>query len=174
MCFHSAALILSPESPEAISSDARRPQRRPRARVARRADLAGTRHSLQSRRSNRAAHALASMPMLRRPHDRHRDIRTRTRTARLFGQRDQDRHIMIEIASPKPPQRNPFLPMVVRQRRWPLLNAAPQTSRDRRRRAKPDLDASGRRSLVTCHPSKPSSIAVPTARKQPLAVLKSP
>ncbi len=35
---------------------------------------------------------------------------------------------MIEIASPKPPQRNPFLPMVVRQRQWPLLEADPQTS----------------------------------------------
>jgi hypothetical protein len=41
---------------------------------------------------------------------------------------------MIEIASPMPPQRNPFLPMVVRQRRSPLLKAAPQTSRDRQRR----------------------------------------
>ena len=52
----------------------------------------------------RAARPRASMPMLRRPHDRHRDIRTRTRFARLFARRTQDRHIMIEIASPAAPQ----------------------------------------------------------------------
>jgi len=55
--------------------------------------------------------------MLRRPHDRHRDIRTRTRFARLFARRTQDRHIMIEIASSPAPQLGSLLPLVVRPRR---------------------------------------------------------
>lgn len=81
---------------------------------------------------------------------------------------------MIEIASPKPPQRNPFLPMVVRQRQWPLLEADPQTSRERRRRAKSHLDVSRRRSIVTRHPPKSSSIVIATTLKLRPATLKSP
>jgi len=67
---------------------------------------------------NRAARPRASMPMLRRPHDRHRDIRTRTRFARLFARRTQDRHIMIEIASSAAPQLGSLL-------RWSFDRAAP-------------------------------------------------
>ena len=42
--------------------------------------------------------------MLRWTHDRHRDIRRRTRFARLFARRNQDRYVMIEIASAAMPQ----------------------------------------------------------------------
>src|SRR2546430_14781399 len=64
------------------------------------------------------------MPMLWRPHDRHRDIRTWTRSARLFARRNQDRHVMIEIASPATPQPSSLLPP--RRRRSP--NDAPGAS----------------------------------------------
>ena len=51
----------------------------------------------------------SSMPMLRRQHDRHRDIPTRARAARLFPRRNQNRHVMIAITSPAMPQ--PRLPV---------------------------------------------------------------
>jgi len=44
-------------------------------------------------------------------------IRTRTRFARLFARRTQDRHIMIEIASSAAPQLGSLLPLVVRPHR---------------------------------------------------------
>src|SRR5208337_96317 len=74
------------------------------------------------------------MPMLRRPHDRHRDIRTRTRFARLFARRTQDRHIMIEIASSAAPQLGSLLPLAVRPRRSRSPKDAPADSPEHGRR----------------------------------------
>ena len=74
------------------------------------------------------------MPMLWRPHDRHRNIRTWTRSACLFARRNQDRHVMIEIASAATPQLSSLLPP--RRRRSP--NDAPGAFREHGRREKYD------------------------------------
>jgi hypothetical protein len=68
-----------------------------RARAARRAASRKRTRDAQSI-TRRTAPAAAAMPMLRQPHDRHRDLRARLRTeAPAFaGARDnQDRHLMI-------------------------------------------------------------------------------
>src|ERR1700746_225446 len=63
------------------------------------------------------------MPMLRRPHAHHRDVRTGLRAevpASRRAPRDRDRYLMIEIALSTAPQRHPFLPFLrlpVTQRR---------------------------------------------------------
>ena len=49
--------------------------------------------------STEPTNALASMPVLRRPHDRHRDLRARLLSAHASRQRDQNRHIMTIIAT---------------------------------------------------------------------------
>src|SRR4030081_2013874 len=110
------------------------------------------------------------MPMLWRPHDRHRNIRTWTRSARLFARRNQDRHVVIEIASPATPQLSALLPP--RRRRSP--NDAPGASREHGRREKFDSIADREHSLATLYPSKSSCIVMPTAQKQTPATLKSP
>ena len=53
--------------------------------------------------------ARPSMPMLRRPHDHRRKVRTRTPSARLFARPDQDRHVMIEIL-PSATSHTPSIP----------------------------------------------------------------
>src|SRR5208337_3818842 len=136
----------------------------------RRADPTRTRQAPQCRRSTRAARPHVSMPMLRRPHDRHRNIRTWTRSAHLFARRNQDRHVMIEIASPATPQLSSLLPP--RRRRSP--NDAPGASHEHGRREKYDPIADREHSLGTLYPSKSSLIVIPTARQQTLATLKSP
>src|ERR1700720_4237336 len=114
------------------------------------------------------------MPMPRRPHDRHRNIRTWTRSARLFARRNQDRHVMIEIASPATPQLSSLLPLAVRPRRRRSSNDAPGASREHGRREKYDPIADREHSLATLYPSKSSLIVIPTARQQTPATLKSP
>src|SRR3982074_1821781 len=96
------------------------------------------------------------MPMLWRPHDRHRNIRTWTRSARLFARRNQDRHVVIEIASPATPQLSALLPP--RRRRSP--NDAPGASREHGRREKYDPIADREHSLATLYPSKSSLIVI--------------
>jgi hypothetical protein len=69
----------------------------------------GTGHSRRRRRSSgqRSGQRSSSgftyrwldMPVLRWPHDHHRDLRTRERSTPRFAQPDLDRHIMIEIES---------------------------------------------------------------------------
>jgi hypothetical protein len=41
------------------------------------------------------------MPVLRRPHDRHRDLRARLRSAHASRKHDQNRHVMMTIATPQ-------------------------------------------------------------------------
>jgi GAF domain-containing protein len=67
-----------------------------RAQSARCADTKGSR-SCSQRRHHRAADPLASMSVLRRPHDHHRDLRTRLSTSLSANtsNRDQDRYVMI-------------------------------------------------------------------------------
>jgi Putative transposase len=76
-----------------------RRQHRPSAPSARRASTA-QRRRYQLRRNRRAQAALAPVPVLRRPHDRHRDVPARRLAAlpsRDFHCSDQDRHIMIKV-----------------------------------------------------------------------------
>ena len=64
----------------------------------------------QPRRGRRAQAALAPVPVLRRPHDHHRDIPARRLAALSAGgihRRDQDRHIMIEVNARQHPKRGP-------------------------------------------------------------------
>ena len=92
------------------------------------------------------------MPMLRRTHAHHRDVRTGMRAEVPAGHRahpDQDRYVMIEIALSITTRRRPllpFLPLTVSQRRRRSLDDAAPTSCDRRRHAKPDPNAGGARS----------------------------
>jgi hypothetical protein len=81
---------------------------------------------------------------------------------------------MIEITPAATSQRHPFLPLVVRRCRRRSLDEPQPTSRGHRHDPEPDLDASDKRCLATLSPSKHRSTVVPTARKQTLAVLKSP
>ena len=92
--------------------------------------------------------------MLWRPHDRHRNIRTWTRSTRLFARRYPDRHVVIEIASPATPQPSSLLPP--RRRRSP--DDAPGAFREHGRREKSDPIAARERSLATLYPSKSSLI----------------
>src|SRR3984893_2463272 len=108
--------------------------------------------------------------MLWRPHGRHRKNRTWPRSARLFRRRNQDRPVMIDIASPATPQLGSLLP----PRRWRSPNEAPGASREHGRREKYDPIAAREHSLATLYPSKSSLIVIPAARKQTLALLKSP
>ena len=94
--------------------------------------------------------------MLRRSHDHRREVRTRTRSARLFARRDQDRHVMIEITPSATSQRHPFLPLVVRQRRWRSPGDALGASRDHRHHEKYDRIADRQRCPATLRPSKSS------------------
>jgi hypothetical protein len=55
------------------------------ARAARRGDPAPTRRALQGRHPTRDAHPRASLSMLWRSPNRHRELRTRTRSARLLA-----------------------------------------------------------------------------------------
>jgi hypothetical protein len=91
--------------------------------------------------------------MLWRPHDRHRNIQMWTRSARLFARRNQDRHVMIQIASPATPQPSSLL--APRRRRSP--NDAPGAFREHGRREKYDPIAARERSLATLYPSKSCS-----------------
>jgi len=81
---------------------------------------------------------------------------------------------MIDIASTTAPKHHPFLPLAARQCRCRSLDEAPRTAHEHQHAAEPDLDAAGKRALATFHPSKSPSIAVPTARKRTLALLKTP
>jgi hypothetical protein len=74
---------------------------RARARTARRAVSPKTIRDAHGR-SRRAPRSAASMPVLRRPHDRHRDLRTRLRAeaqAYAGSGGDQDRHLMMPSPS---------------------------------------------------------------------------
>src|ERR1700732_2420167 len=109
------------------------------------------------------------MPILWRPRDRHRNIRTWTRSARFFARRNQDRHVMIEIASPATPQLSSLLPP--RRRRTP--NDAPSASREHGRGEKYDPIADREHYFATLYPSNSSLTVIPTARQQTPATLKS-
>ncbi len=121
-------------------------------------------------RFGRSSEARSRGPMLWWRYDRHRNIQTWTRSARLFTRRNQDRHVMIEIPSPATPQPSSLLPP--RRRRSP--NDAPGVSRELCRREKYDPIAAIEHSLATLYPSKSSLIVIPSARQQTLATLKSP
>src|ERR1700691_5181551 len=74
------------------------------------------------------------MPMLRRPYDRRRDVRTR----RPFVQPDKDRHLMIEIPLPLVSHRRFFFPLAYRQSGRALLKGAMRSPNKRQRQAKKD------------------------------------
>src|SRR5256886_8498831 len=89
------------------------------------------------------------MPMLRRSHAHHRDVRTGMRAEVSAGYR-APRYVMIEIALSTATQRRPFLPflpLTVSQRRRRSLDDAAPMSCDRRRHAEPDPNPGGARSL---------------------------
>src|SRR5262249_14302303 len=50
-----------------------------------------------------ATDALASMPMLRQPHDHHRVLRARLHAEHPIAEPDQDRHIMTPLITVRPP-----------------------------------------------------------------------
>ena len=81
---------------------------------------------------------------------------------------------MIEITPSATSPCRPFMPLVVRQRRRRSLDDTRPTSPGHQRDTEPDLDASGKRCLVTLSPSKHRSAVVPTARKRMPALVKSP
>src|SRR5438105_15896833 len=93
------------------------------------------------------------MPMLRRSHAHHRDVRTGMRaevSAGYRAPRDQDRYVMIEIALSTATQRRqflPFLPLTVSQRRRRSLDDAAPMSCYRRRHAEPAPHPGGAPSL---------------------------
>src|ERR1700731_1909454 len=75
------------------------------------------------------------------------------------GTQRQDRHVVIEIASPATPQLSSLLP----PRRPRSPNDAPGASREHGRREKYDPIAAREHSLATLYPSKSSLIVIPTA-----------
>ena len=80
-----AATRLSPHSSlRSVGEQRARPKHRPRARVARRVDLRAIETSAPMKRSTRPR-SRPSLPLLRRSHDRRREVPTRTRSARLFA-----------------------------------------------------------------------------------------
>ena len=80
---------------------------------------------------------------------------------------------MIEIA-PAAPQRRPFLPLTVRQRRRRSFDDAAPTPCERRRHVEPGPNAGGARSLQPINMSNCNASVVPCSRMQTLALLKSP
>jgi hypothetical protein len=80
---------------------------------------------------------------------------------------------MIEIA-PAAPQRRPFLPLTVCQRRRRSFDDAAPAPCERRRHAEPDPNAGGARSRRPINPSNYSASRVSPFRIQTLALLKSP
>ncbi|MGA2046024.1 MAG: hypothetical protein ABSG83_22005 [Roseiarcus sp.] len=81
---------------------------------------------------------------------------------------------MIAIASPATPQRDSFLPLVVRPRRWPSLKYPPPASPDHHRNQKYHPVAGGEHLLAMLYPSKSSLIVISTTRQKTPAPLKSP
>jgi hypothetical protein len=79
-------------------------QHRAGTQVARRAiPLRATRH-VRGHRARRTARAATSVPLLRWPHDHHRDLRARLRAEappHACADRDQDRHLMMPSPSVK-------------------------------------------------------------------------
>src|SRR5271170_3634591 len=80
------------------------------AAAAQRVGATGCADRGRQRRRQRAAGALAPLSLLWRPHDHHRDLRTRLDAAISTDGPDQDRHLMSAIAG--------------RQTRTPTTNAA--------------------------------------------------
>ena len=81
--------------------------------------------------ASRSAQPL-SMPMLRRPYDRRRDVRTR----RPFVQSDKDRHLMIEIPLPLASHRRLFSPLAYRQSGRTLFERGIRSPNQRQNRPK--------------------------------------
>ncbi len=113
-------------------------------------------------------------PMPRRPHDRHRDLRTRRLSAPRFAQPDQDRYIMIENALPATSRHRALLSLAVRQRGRSSLNGALQLPLPRQKHAIPDTEAGNRPASRSPNPAKPQSIFASSARSPPPAIPKSP
>jgi len=66
-----------------------------------------------------------AVPLRRRPHDRHRDLRTRHLTSTASHAADvhhQTRHVMISIAGPPHQKCRPSVPSALRSRQSPLSN----------------------------------------------------
>jgi Putative transposase len=78
----------------------------------------------------------APMPMLRGPHDHHRDIRRPAPRAFPTAKRDQDRHLMT-VAAPPAAQRRFSSPPAARRNITTLSSTARQSFSERRAHAKP-------------------------------------
>jgi hypothetical protein len=83
-----------------------RQQRRASTRAARRAEAPEQGGRCRLYRDRRTPHALASVPLLRRPHDHHRDLQPRqlARISPAVDARHQDRHIMTTTPEPQRPK----------------------------------------------------------------------
>src|ERR1700722_14299976 len=110
------------------------------------------------------------MPMLRRPDDRRRDVRTR----RPFVQPDKDRHLMIEIPLPLLSHRRLFSPLAYRQSGRALLKGAMQSPNQPQRQAKTDFGSGHRPAMPPPNPPQARSAFASRLRRRQTAILKPP
>ena len=163
-----------PPHPTLWAARQRQPRRKhcPRSRAARRAGAPKRTRDAQSS-DRRTAGADAAMPMLRRPHDRHRDLRARLRAetaAHTAPGGNQDRHLM--MLSPSIQQcsnaRHSWLSAGTDQARIgalhstavapPILSRPAQFARSSRRR-RPCFAASRSRQPLQSNLSRPEAAA---------------
>ena len=111
---------------------------------------------IEAQTTPRTADTAASMPVLRRPHDHHRDLRARLRAeapAHTGSGGDQDRHLMMPSTDRQPPSHSPVVSALSRQR--PALAAGRQIARQSHRQTR----------RTTCPPLvHPSNHALPPAK----------
>ena len=113
-----------------------------------------------SRAERRAEAALAPVPVLRRPHDHHRDIPARRLAAlssRGIHRRNQDRHIMIEVSS----RRHPSAALLLRRLSTGNDQARPRAARDSRLVVRSPLRDAG----SACR-DRPTVLAAPSIASQ--------
>src|SRR5258708_27357844 len=114
------------------------------------------------------------MPVLRRPHDRHRDFRSRMHSAHLLVRPSLDRHIMSKIASTSAPQDRLFLPPALAPRVPHSLNAPLRSSRDRYWNAGRHSVIGNEPPLKPLRPPQARPITLPSPLSSQLALAKSP
>ena len=82
-----------------FASAVRAAKHRARAPAARQARGRARTRARRGRQRRRKSRACAAMPLLRRPHDHHRNLRRRAPRAFANAEPDQDRHLMIAAAA---------------------------------------------------------------------------